>query len=99
MLKHIKSVCAVLLALSFVSPAQASDDWLNQLFPWLSSLTGSVETQGVGFGFGDPRTQEKETIYVANGVGFGFGHPPNSDNAVTTSGVGFGGGDPVSTQD
>ena len=99
MLKRIKLVCAVLLALSFVSPAQASEDWLNTLFPWLSSLAGGVETQGAGFGFGDPRTQEKESIYTANGVGFGGGHPPGSANTVTTSGVGFGGGDPASTQD
>ena len=98
MLKRIKLVCAVLLALSFVSPAQASEDWLNTLFPWLSSLAGNVETQGAGFGGGHPEVKDKESIYIAHGAGFGGGDP-NSANTVTTSGVGFGGGHPVSTQD
>lgn len=87
MLKHFKSAYVVLLALLFVSPAQASEDWLNKLFPWLSSLAGGIESQDGSKGEQDSSVSAPyfrvfspaSPIYTPSGPGNGGGDPSIPD--------------------
>lgn len=69
-MKKIKLCSFVVLGFLAVSPALASENWLENLFPWLT-------LSGGGLGGGDPGVDPVNAsgpIYVPQGPG-GGGHP------------------------
>lgn len=91
--KIIKISAIFLFALGVTAPAQASDNWFSNLFPWLTSPI-HAETTGVGSGGGDPGVDPSSNGTVnPTGVGGGFGDP-GVDPTASTTGVGSGGGNP-----
>ena len=69
--KIIKISAIFLFALGVTAPAQASDNWFSNLFPWLTSPI-HAETTGGGAGGGDPGVDPTAST---TGVGSGGGNP------------------------
>lgn len=93
MLRRIKLCSVFVLGLAAVTPAQASEDWLSFLFPW---LTESHQ------GNSNPVQANGDSTITVMGAGGGGGHPPGVDPQassttgpiMSTTGAGGGGGNP-----